>query len=145
MSKPIVLLCSRTLTRDEEKALHKYCSVFEFDCDLHQDKTLRNSPYEIVLLDIRSSKNRVYWATNAKDFDVATDTIVWVRSSSQEQSESSLETFKYKYTCKRIRTDAPDKAALINSLKQTHIGTVVSRKRKILNGFLRFLGCLLKS
>lgn len=142
--KPIVLLCSRTLSVDELKAINKHFTVMEFVPDFHMDKPISRIPYEVVHLDIRDRRAREAWAINSKDFDLATDNIVWIRKAGDAQEESPLDTFKYKYTIKHVRTDAPDKPTLLNSLKGHHVGGVVSRKKKFFKALLNLFCCLLK-
>lgn len=143
-TKPIVLLCSRTLSMEELKALNKFFTTMEFVPAFHTDRQIARCPYEVVHLDIRDRQAREAWAINSKDFDLSTDTVVWVRKAGDEQEQSSLDNFGYRFTLKHIRTDAPDKATMLNSLRGLHVGGVVSRKKKFFQALLSFLGCLFK-
>ena len=138
---PIILLCSRDLTKSELIQINKYFSTLQYNKYYHADKVASTAPFECIIVNLSSSASRDWWSVQCKNF-TATDDVIWVRNSGDEQNADNLDGFQYKYSTKRIRLDCPDKATFINSLRQTHIATVISQKKKFLK---KLLGCLCSS
>lgn len=130
MNKPLVVLLSRSFHELEKKEFYKhFTNVVELN-QYNLDKKLTDFPPadSVVVVDLRETAQRDWWGVNCKLTD-ANDPIIWVRASSDEDKG---ETLKYKYDCKRVRTDQKNKVDFLHQLFQTTIAPVVGRKKKLL-------------
>ena len=59
---PIILLCSRDLTKSELIQINKYFSTLQYNKYYHADKVASTAPFECIIVNLSSSASRDWWS-----------------------------------------------------------------------------------
>lgn len=133
-NKPIVLLLSRDLQRNESKVIHSlYNNVITLNEHYAFKKVDDWDQNTCVLVDLQTSSGRAWVQLNYLTF-TNTDKIVWIHSPGQKLADSSVADVLYR--SKNMNCDATTRAQFEFSVMNKHIDLHVKSRLK------RFLGWL---